>query len=405
MGLLMEQDIEKDYIENIKGNYASADNTLQWKFIRGIEKNIGKGIYIISSPSIGKYPNKYKKIIIKTRKWSNGIGKENVRIGFVNLGIIKSIMRYIGFKNYLGRLIESLGNKDITLISYNTLPFQMKAIKEIKNKYNNVNIILIVPDLPQYTYLEENISITNKIRRYIKNEGLYKNLKYIDGFIALTKGIEEKVNKYKKPFMIIEGIASEKKMVLSKENDEEKIILYTGTLRKKYGIMTLLEAFKDIEFSKYKLYICGKGEAEEDIKEYAISDKRIVYKGLVTQEEAIRLQSIATVLVNPRPNNDDFIKYSFPSKTIEYLSSGKPVICHRLDCIPSDYDEYLFYINDLSCRALKEKIIEVCEMSSEDRHKVGIRGQQFINTQKSESVQGAKVIKLAELLREKKNVY
>ena len=38
--------------------------------------------------------------------------------------------------------------------------------------------------------------------------------------------------------------------------------------------------------------------------------------------------------VNPRQNNEEFTKYSFPSKTMEYLASGVPVVAYKLDGIP-----------------------------------------------------------------------
>ena len=50
--------------------------------------------------------------------------------------------------------------------------------------------------------------------------------------------------------------------------------------------------------------------------------------------------------VNPRPGAADFTRYSFPSKTLEYLDAGKPVLAYRNDGIPPEYDEHLLYISD-----------------------------------------------------------
>lgn len=42
----------------------------------------------------------------------------------------------------------------------------------------------------------------------------------------------------------------------------------------------------------------------------------------------------ADVLVNPRQNDDEYTKYSFPSKNIEYLMTGNAVMAYMLDGIP-----------------------------------------------------------------------
>ena len=56
--------------------------------------------------------------------------------------------------------------------------------------------------------------------------------------------------------------------------------------------------------------------------------------GCVTNDEIVRLQCEATLLVNPRPSDKEFCKYSFPSKTIEYMASGTPVLMTKLPGVP-----------------------------------------------------------------------
>ena len=61
---------------------------------------------------------------------------------------------------------------------------------------------------------------------------------------------------------------------------------------------------------------------------------------------------ICAVLVNPRPNNEEYTKYSFPSKDIEYLSSGKPTVAFLLDGMPKCYQDFLYVVDpnrDISC--------------------------------------------------------
>ena len=70
----------------------------------------------------------------------------------------------------------------------------------------------------------------------------------------------------------------------------------------------------------------------------------------------------ADVLVNPRPNEGEYTKYSFPSKNIEYLLSGNPVVGYMLSGMPEDYRRFVYEISPNSepadglCWALKSAV-------------------------------------------------
>ena len=104
------------------------------------------------------------------------------------------------------------------------------------------------------------------------------------------------------------------------------------------------------------------------------------------------MQTEVTVLVNPRQNNEEFTKYSFPSKTMEYLSSGVPVVAYKLDGIPDEYDEYLNYVEDNSAEALANKLIEICEMTQEERNAIGSKGQKFVLENKNAIAQTKRIV-------------
>lgn len=58
--------------------------------------------------------------------------------------------------------------------------------------------------------------------------------------------------------------------------------------------------------------ICGIGDSEKAIREAAEKDFRISFLGQLPRSEVLEWQKQATVLVNPRQNNEEFTKYSFP---------------------------------------------------------------------------------------------
>ena len=136
------------------------------------------------------------------------------------------------------------------------------------------------------------------------------------------------------------------------------------------------------------------GDCETEIRQAADQDSRIDFRGQLPRNEILKLQKLATVLVNPRQNNEEFTKYSFPSKTMEYLSSGIPVVAYRLDGVPDEYENYLFYVKEDTVESLAEKLWEICELTPEARKAAGQKGRDFVLSEKNSVVQTAKIIRL-----------
>ena len=119
---------------------------------------------------------------------------------------------------------------------------------------------------------------------------------------------------------------------------------------------------------------------------------RIVYLGRVDRAEVLSLQKNATVLVNPRQNNEEFTKYSFPSKNLEYLSSGVPLVAYKLDGIPDEYDEYIYYPTDNSAEALSKEIMKICALPDEERKLLGKKAKDFVFENKNKVKQAQRII-------------
>ena len=104
------------------------------------------------------------------------------------------------------------------------------------------------------------------------------------------------------------------------------------------------------------------------------------------------LQKNAVVLINPRQNNEEFTKYSFPSKNLEYLSSGVPLIAYKLDGIPNEYDDYIIYPENDSVYSLSDTITNICNLTKEERKAIGLKAKKFVLENKNNKVQAKKII-------------
>ena len=203
----------------------------------------------------------------------------------------------------------------------------------------------------------------------------------------------------KKPYVVVEGIATETFGEMKPvRNKNIKDIFYAGTLHKRFGVLKLLEAFEQIHDDSYRLTICGIGDCENVIKEKSESNSRIRFFSLLKRSMVLELMQQATVVINPRQNNEEFAKYSFPSKNLEALSSGVPFIAYKLDGIPHEYDNYINYVPDDSTKTLADKIVEICEKSEEERRNIGESARVFVSENKNSVVQMNKVTDMLRII-------
>jgi glycosyltransferase involved in cell wall biosynthesis len=402
LGGLFDNKIEEEIVRKSKGIIHYAANKLQWNLIDGLLEIKNLNLEILSAPFIGSFPKEYEDIRYKGQKsiYKNIVESNYVR--FNNIWGYRSISR----KNNLIKSIKNFAtnrvyNKVIIVYSSHT-PFLQAAVFA-KKIDPSIHICLFVPDLPQFMNLNEKRSLIYDKLKNIDIKIFEKNLKFIDSFVLLTDSMKDMLNVGDRPYVVVEGVVNKysnnKNLDYDLESTDIKTVVYTGTLNKKFGVLNLVEAFHKISSQNVHLYICGRGDSEEIIGKYVTKDERIKFLGQLSNAEAVKLQKRATVLVNPRQNNEEFIKYSFPSKNMEYLLTGRPVVAYKLDGIPDEYDDYFYYVEDDSINGLTRKIEEVLLMNEEARSKFGDRARFYVLKKKNNVVASRKIIEMIQKSR------
>lgn len=386
LGPLYPCDCELKIKENSISNISNAPNVFQWNLLNGLHKLIGDNLKVINVLPVGIWKKEYRDFILKDRKWEyNGIvGNE---IGCINLPFVKQLQRSLKTK----KILKKVADKDTEIIIYSAyMPF-LRAVYKL---HKSIKITAIITDLPEFYDLGKTTEIRKKLRER-QNRMIYKYLNRIDRFVVLTKQMCEPLKIGNRPWICVEGICNTDNTPSQVSSNKIKAILYSGTLHYKYGIKNLLDAFEKIDSKDTELWICGGGEAESEIKKLAVKDSRIKFFGFCTQEKVAKLRAEAAVLVNPRTNEGEYTKYSFPSKTMEYMASGKPIVMYKLDGIPDEYDEYLNYVDtdfdDIS--GLKNAIMNVID-NYDDALKKAENAEKFVLENKSGISQANKILKL-----------
>lgn len=391
------EDVLRACCKNGSGFQNSA-NLFQSAVIEGLYLN-QIDFEVVSFPFLPSFPKQLK--VLYTPQTSFELHGEKI-------GEMRSYCTLFGFKYYsIKRRVRAyvedwVRNQDsserLVLLTYTPyLPF-LNAIIPLKKKYKNIVICSIITDLiMDYSgpdSPEKSTFSLGSLKEKLIVKSLLKIYPQIDKFVLLTKTMEEVIPAAKGNSIIIEGIAPnlEKDYIPKSKKSDFRTILYAGTLLPYSGILELLKAFSMTKNKNYRLIICGGGGVVNYIKEYAKKDSRIIYKGLLPHKEIVNLQKEATLLINPRKPTELITRYSFPSKTMEMLSSGTPMLGYRLEGIPKEYYDYYFTPSDLSVESLSEKIDEIFSAPQDILNSKAEKAYCFIKKNKTSVCQIRKLI-------------
>ncbi len=393
VSMLIPKEYEEKYHAYIKNTMQDAANALQWNLFQGISENLGEEIFLFNLLPCDSFPQYYRRPFVP--KFSFASKGQN--LSFCNIKLIRNYFRTKALKKALIKWCKS-NDEEKTLFVYTISSTVLTAVSAVKHKCPGLNICAIVADLPDMSNLSTKKSIFLKLFTKQQAQKSYSHLSCIDSFVLLTRHMADYMQ-ITQPFCVMEGIAPNVSVDSSvDENQEEKNILYTGTLHRKFGVLHLLEAFRNVKDPTARLVICGVGDSEGEIRAASEEDSRIQFLGQLRREEVLELQKRATVLVNPRLNNEEFTKYSFPSKTMEYLASGVPVVAYKLDGIPDEYDTYLTYPKDDSIQSLTDTLETLCSMSAEERREKGQAGKMYVLKEKNALSQTKRILEFLETL-------
>lgn len=227
-------------------------------------------------------------------------------------------------------------------------------------------------------------------------------IRHCTGYVLLTEAMNDYLNKDGKPYVILEGhsdITMRDRIPAMEKKTSPRVCFYAGGVSKQYGLGNLVEGFQKANIENAQLHIYGPGDYVEELRQIAAEDPRIFYGGMLLNTEIVEKEMEATLLVNPRPTDEEYVKYSFPSKTMEYMSSGTPVLTTVLPGMPKEYHPYVYLLEDESADGIAAKLREVLAQSDETLFGKGCEARNFILNRKNNVIQAQKIL---EMLKKRK---
>ena len=136
-------------------------------------------------------------------------------------------------------------------------------------------------------------------------------------FVLLTAAMAEVLPTHGRKVVVMEGLVDHRSAfdhVPAKS--KHRTILYAGALKEEYGLRDLLDGFALYHDSTARFVLSTGRETLRRswrVRRYP----RVEFRGAVLIDEVVEQEKRAWLLVNPRPPDQEFTLYSFPSKTMD----------------------------------------------------------------------------------------
>jgi glycosyltransferase involved in cell wall biosynthesis len=294
------------------------------------------------------------------------------------MGLVKAVFQ---FKKELKRQI-----KECDVVIVYDLVYAWLSLPKIARKHQKKTILV----LADYSGEESFHSIGRKTYARLQK----RSMRRYDVVVGLSEGLKSFLHPRQR-FMLMEGglkrelfdsLAHEPKM-----NQKEITLVYSGLLNEVTGVMEFLKAMEQVmkskelddsrgEYatSKVRCIITGKGDMDADIAKMAEKYAWLDFEGHLSYDQYIEVIKHADVLVNPRdmrlPENHN----NFPSKIIDYLTTGNMILSTRFAGYERFKDEIRFTdIESLEC-ALEDNIMQAMQMTAEEKKKLYEHNREFV---------------------------
>lgn len=339
-----------------------------WALVRSLVANDVEVDLVVAEP-VADFPHN-RRLLVRGRQFTEE-GVVGRSISFANLPALKHLTRYMSGRR-AARLI-GVKHTDAVLVHGVHSAFLWLALG--LSKRHGLPVVAVVTDAPSLHTKFDN-ALTSLLKR-VDRKLILAALRRVDGVVALTPGLSELAAG--KPAMLMEGIALSPlspDKAPSRTVDDPPRVVYAGGLSADYGVLDLLGSVERAS-ECWTLEFYGRGPAVAAIQEAERQDPRVVYRGAVSPDEMARVYASCDVLVNPRPPTGALAHQAFPSKLLEYLASGVPVVTTRLPTLPPDYLDHVTLAAS-SPAGLAAAIDGLVCAGAEVRERLGSDAQEFV---------------------------
>jgi len=368
---------------------ASAQN-FEYALIKGFDKIEELDLTVVSAESIAMFP-KGNRLFLQARTDSLTDNIKAQIVSTLNLPFFKQKSHAKGvYKHLIKWLRSNKAEKDKAVLVYGLYPEVVKKIKKACERFS-CKCFAIITDIPKTMFTYTKSSFLKKIFGKKYRESAIQLQDSFDGYVYLTDAMHSEVAPTK-PYIVVETLVDTTLFDdIERANKAKPVgIMYAGALYQKYGVDKIIEIFEKVQ-SDAELWLFGTGDYESIIIEKQKQNPKIHFFGRVDRKQILQKETEASLLLNIRNPQDEYTKYSFPSKMVEYMLSGTPIVTTKLLGIPQEYEPYAYFVEYEDVNAIAEKIDELLQQQQELRV-FGEQAKAFIVDNKNSEKQAKKIL-------------
>ena len=156
-----------------------------------------------------------------------------------------------------------------------------------------------------------------------------------------------------------------------------RAFLFAGSMNRWAGSSQAVRAFETLPHGDVELWLCGPGE-NPDVAAAAARDPRIKPLGFLDEATLSVTFQRASYYLNPRPASLADNRSNFPSKVLDYLSRGRPVVSTWTDGLAPDYRDVLVVAGSAEPAELARAMERALAMDGEERAALATRIRDFL---------------------------
>lgn len=367
-------------------------HSFAWAIVRSLQQ-AGLGITLLSSAPVSNFPRAHF-IAFRGKPFTVG-NLEGRTLTFINILLLKHITRFSACLVEGTRALRRWRPQTLLIHGVHS-PYLWYGV--LVRATRLVRTVVILSDPPGVVLPADGRCVRTLKALDVRLVRLA--LRWTDGVIALTRSLASDYAPGR-PCLVIEGIVDSQprdpipSAVHSREfrgeDNQGMRIAYAGGLKSEYGVGRLVTAVEGLRYPPVTLFIFGRGPLLSWIESRAEVSGRVRPPQLVEQSLVRAIYSDMDLLVQPRPVNQSFVRYSFPSKLLEYMASGTPVLTTRLHGIPPEYDPYVYWIDDDSEHGIRLALERILQLKPDDRRAKGLAAAEFVQSTRGSVSQGKKI--------------
>lgn len=383
LSALSSERLINDIYAKTENNPGFAVQKFSRLLVSGLSKN-GVNISTLTSPPVNK---RYSKKIFISLSAEVEDGIEYNYIPILQLPILKHFVVFFYTFFYVLRWSRKEKGRKVVICDALAVSTSLGAL--FASKISSITCAAVVTDI-------WGLMVSAKSKLSVVPSRLNSwYVKKFDKYILLTYQMNEKVNPRGKPHIVMEALCDNQMAEIKLDGIKKaqpRTLLYAGGIHERYGLKMLAEAFIRANIPNAKLVYYGSGPYVEDFINLCAQYENLEYRGVAPNSEIVAEELSATLLINPRFSTEEFAKYSFPSKNMEYMASGTPLLTTKLPGMPDEYYPYIYMFENESIEGYAETIRRIMELPESDLAQLGKNARDFVLTKKNQVYQGRRIL-------------